>query len=78
VVEPHAGAARREHASRFPSTCAPRLILRVTTSDVDKLRLFAIDPHVAVFTGGADGTKLELPVASGPDTAPVADAAAAP
>ena len=58
-----------------------RLILKITTSDVDKLPLFAIDPHVAVFTGGANGTKLELPVAMGrtyADTAPVADSAVAP
>jgi hypothetical protein len=58
-----------------------RLILKIATSDVDKLPLFAIDPHVTVFTGSADGTKLELPVATGrtyPDTAPVADSAIAP
>jgi predicted acyl esterase len=55
-----------------------RLILKVTTSDVDKLPLFALDPHVTVFTGGADGTRLELPVVTGPihaDTAPIADSA---
>jgi putative CocE/NonD family hydrolase len=58
-----------------------RLILEISTSDVDKLPLFAIDPHVTVFTGGADGTKLDLPVATGrtyPDTAPIADGAVAP
>ncbi len=58
-----------------------RLILKITTSDVDKLPLFALDPHVTVFTGGAEGTKLELPVATGrtyPDIAPVADSAIAP
>ena len=58
-----------------------RLILKVTTSDVDKLPLFAIDPRVTVFTGGSDGTKLELPVVTGPtyaDTAPIADDAIAP
>ena len=58
-----------------------RLILKITTSDVDKLPLFALDPHVTVFTGGANGTKLELPIATGrtyPDTAPVADSAVAP
>jgi predicted acyl esterase len=55
-----------------------RLILKVATSDADKLPLFAVDPHVTVFTGGADGTKLELPVATGrtyADTAPIADSA---
>ncbi len=58
-----------------------RLVLKITTSDVDKLPLFAIDPHVTVFTGGPDGTRLDLPVATGrtyPDTAPVADSAIAP
>jgi hypothetical protein len=58
-----------------------RLILKVTTSDVGKLPLFSVDPHVTVFTGGADGTKLELPVATGrtyPDTAPVAAGVIAP
>jgi predicted acyl esterase len=57
-----------------------RLILKITTSDVDKLPLFAIDPHVTVFTGGSDGTKIELPVATGrtyADTAPIADSAIA-
>jgi predicted acyl esterase len=55
-----------------------RLVLKVTTSDVDKLPLFAIDPHVTVYTGGEDGTKIELPVATGPtypDTAPIDNAA---
>jgi predicted acyl esterase len=57
-----------------------RLVLRVTTSDDDKLPLFTLDPHVAVFTGGADGTRIELPVATGKlyaDDAPVADDAIA-
>ena len=57
-----------------------RLILKITTSDVDKLPLFAVDPRVTVFTGGADGTKIDLPVATGrvyPDTAPIADSAIA-
>jgi predicted acyl esterase len=55
-----------------------RIVLRVTTSDADKLPLFTLDPNVTVFTGGADGTRIELPVAAArvyPDTAPVADAA---
>ena len=55
-----------------------RLILKVTTSDPDKLPLFTLDPRVRVFTGGADGTRIELPVAGGglyPDTAPIADSA---
>jgi predicted acyl esterase len=57
-----------------------RLVLRVTTSDPDKLPLFAVDPHVTVFTGGADGTRIELPVATGrlyPDEAPIKDSAIA-
>jgi predicted acyl esterase len=57
-----------------------RLVLRVTTSDDDKLPLFTIDPNVTVFTGGADGTRIELPVATGklyPDDAPIADDAIA-
>ncbi|HTN24427.1 MAG TPA: CocE/NonD family hydrolase [Solirubrobacteraceae bacterium] len=57
-----------------------RLVLRVTTSDDDKLPLFTIDPHVTVFTGGADGTRIDLPVATGklyPDDAPIADDAIA-
>jgi hypothetical protein len=55
-----------------------RLILKITTSDVDKLPLFAIDPHVTVFT---DDTRLELPVSDGrdlPGHRPVADSAVAP
>jgi predicted acyl esterase len=55
-----------------------RLVLKVTTSDDDKLPLFTIDPHVTVFTGGADGTHIELPVATGklyPDEAPIKDSA---
>ena len=57
-----------------------RLILKVTTSDPDKLPLFTIDPRVRVFTGGADGTRIDLPVATNatyPDTAPIADSAIA-
>ncbi|HEX4364606.1 MAG TPA: CocE/NonD family hydrolase [Solirubrobacteraceae bacterium] len=57
-----------------------RLVLQVTTSDPDKLPLFTIDPHITVFTGGAGGTHIDLPVATGtlyPDTAPVANDAIA-
>ncbi len=57
-----------------------RLVLKVATSDDDKLPLFTIDPHVTVFTGGADGTRIELPVATGklyPDEAPIKDSAVA-
>jgi putative CocE/NonD family hydrolase len=55
-----------------------RLVLRITTSDPDKLPLFTIDPLIKVFTGGDDGTKIELPVVTGPlypDTAPIEDSA---
>jgi len=41
-----------------------RLVLRMTTSDPDKVPLFAIDPQVRVFTG-ADGTRVTLPVVAG-------------
>jgi predicted acyl esterase len=57
-----------------------RLILKVTTSDGDKLPLFTVDPRVGVFTGGANGTRFDLPVvadATYPDTAPIADSAIA-
>jgi uncharacterized protein len=37
------------------------LVLRVTTSDPDKVPSFAVDPHVTVFTGPG-ATALELPV----------------
>jgi hypothetical protein len=53
-----------------------RLVLKVTTSDPDKLPLFTLDPHITVFSGGADGTRIELPVASGSlyaDSAPIGD-----
>ncbi|HEX7166776.1 MAG TPA: CocE/NonD family hydrolase [Acidimicrobiales bacterium] len=50
-----------------------RLVLRVTTSDTDKVPTFAVDPNVTVFTGPG-GTVLELPVATKPklveDTVP--------
>ncbi len=57
-----------------------RIVLRVTTSDGDKLPLFTVDPHVTVFTGGGDGTRIDLPVAGGrlyPDDAPIKDSALA-
>ena len=51
-----------------------RLVLRVTTSDPDKVPLFAVDPQVKVFTG-ADATRVSLPVVAGatlhPDTVPL-------
>lgn len=43
-----------------------RLALRVTTSDADKVPLFAVDPHVTVFSGPGQ-TTLHLPVLTGPD-----------
>jgi predicted acyl esterase len=55
-----------------------RLVFKVSTSDDDKLPLFTVDPHVTVFTGGADGTHIDLPVATGklyPDEAPIKDSA---
>lgn len=55
-----------------------RLVLRITTSDPDKLPLFTVDPFIKVFTGGDDGTKIDLPVVTGPlypDTAPIDDGA---
>ena len=42
-----------------------KLVLRVTTSDDDKVPFFAIDPNVTVFTG-ADDTLLELPLVANP------------
>ena len=52
-----------------------RLVLRMTTSDPDKVPLFAVDPRVTVFTG-AGATSVELPVVPGatlaPDTVPLA------
>jgi predicted acyl esterase len=41
-----------------------KLVLRVTTSDPDKVPLFAIDPQVTVFTG-AGATQVVLPVVPG-------------
>lgn len=43
-----------------------RLVLRVTTSDPDKVPVFAVDPQVTVFTGGAEGTQLRLPRVEAP------------
>ena len=42
-----------------------KLVLRVTTSDPDKVPLFALDPQVKVFTG-ADATRVTLPVVASP------------
>jgi len=51
-----------------------RLVLRVTTSDPDKVPLFAVDPRVTVFTG-AGATSVSLPAVPGatlhPDTVPL-------
>ncbi|HET9737435.1 MAG TPA: CocE/NonD family hydrolase [Solirubrobacteraceae bacterium] len=46
-----------------------RLVLRVTTSDPDKVPMFAVDPKVTVFTG-MDGTNVRLPVVANPVLAP--------
>ena len=46
-----------------------RLVLRITTSDPDKVPLFAVDPAITVFTGN-DATALHLPVVSSPTLAP--------
>ena len=42
-----------------------RLVLRITTSDPDKIPLFAVDPNVTVYTGPGQ-TLLELPVVDRP------------
>jgi predicted acyl esterase len=51
-----------------------RLVLRVTTSDPDKVPLFAVSPEVTVFTG-PDATRVEVPVVPSPtlypDTVPL-------
>jgi uncharacterized protein len=51
-----------------------KLVMRVTTSDPDKVPTFAVDPQVTVFTG-PEGTSFELPVMAGaqlyPDTVPL-------
>jgi predicted acyl esterase len=43
-----------------------RLVLRITTSDSDKVPLFAVDPRVTVFTGN-QGTAVHLPVMAAPN-----------
>jgi predicted acyl esterase len=51
-----------------------KLVLRVTTSDPDKVPTFAVDPQINVFTG-PDGTAVSVPVVEGarlyPDTVPL-------
>jgi hypothetical protein len=51
-----------------------RLVLRVTTSDPDKVPMFAGDPRVSVFTG-PQATSVEVPVVDGarlyPDEVPL-------
>ena len=58
-----------------------RLVLRVTTSDPDKVPMFAVDPEINVFTG-IDATSLKLPVLAAPvlqpDTVPLEQGAAPP
>jgi hypothetical protein len=53
-----------------------RLVLRVTTSDPDKVPMFAQDLQVTVFTG-ADATSVDVPVVPGatlyPDTVPLTE-----
>ena len=50
-----------------------RLVLRFTTSDPDKVPLFAVDPRVTIATGPG-GTSLRVPVVGSPtlvaDTVP--------
>jgi uncharacterized protein len=46
-----------------------RLVLQVTTSDPDKVPLFAEDPQVTVFTG-PDATRVTVPVVSSPTLVP--------
>jgi predicted acyl esterase len=56
-----------------------RLVLRITTSDPDKVPMFAGDPQVTVFTGPG-ATSVELPVVPEstlyPDTVPLEESAA--
>jgi hypothetical protein len=51
-----------------------KLVLRITTSDPDKVPTFAVDPRITVFTG-PEGTSFDLPVIAGaalyPDTVPL-------
>jgi putative CocE/NonD family hydrolase len=42
-----------------------RLVLQVTTSDADKVPMFADDPRVTVFTG-AEGTEVTVPIVTRP------------
>jgi predicted acyl esterase len=42
-----------------------RLVLRVTTSDPDKVPMFSIDPNITVFAGPG-GTVLQVPVIQNP------------
>jgi hypothetical protein len=53
-----------------------KLVLQVTTSDPDKVPTFSNDPQVTVFSGGADGTAVTLPIATksvlAPDDVPLA------
>jgi predicted acyl esterase len=44
-----------------------KLVLRVTTSDPDKVPFFSVDPHISVYTG-AGNTALTLPVVDDPTT----------
>ena len=39
-----------------------KLVLRVQSSDPDKVPTFAVDPNIDVFTGGPDGSAVTLPV----------------
>jgi uncharacterized protein len=58
-----------------------KLVLRVTSSDPDKVPMFALDPQVSVFTGEG-GTGLRLPVVDDPglysDELPLDDPAGIP
>jgi predicted acyl esterase len=44
-----------------------KLVLRITTSDEDKVPFFSTDPHITIFTGTGN-TELELPVIDNPTT----------
>jgi uncharacterized protein len=46
-----------------------KFVLRITTSDPDKVPIFAIDPNITIFTGG-DATVLKLPYIESPKTYP--------
>ena len=51
-----------------------KLVLRVQSSDPDKVPTFAVDPKINVFTGGEDGSAVTVPVVQNaqlyPDTVP--------